>query len=32
MNFGDWTIDIPRPTNGLWIGDTWTIGNRLTLN
>ncbi len=32
MNFGDWTIDIPRPTNGLWIGDTWAIGNRLTLN
>jgi hypothetical protein len=32
MNFGDWTIDIPRPTNGLWIGDTWALGNRLTLN
>jgi hypothetical protein len=32
MNFGDWTIDIPRPTYGLWIGDTWAMNNRLTLN
>ena len=32
FNFGDWTIDIPRPTYGLWIGDTWTVGSRLTLN
>jgi hypothetical protein len=32
MNFGDWTIDIPRPTYGLWIGDTWAVSNRLTLN
>jgi hypothetical protein len=32
MNFGDWTIDIPRPTYGLWIGDTWAMSNRLTLN
>ena len=32
QNFGDWTIDIPRPTYGLWIGDTWAVGNRLTLN
>jgi len=32
MNFGDWTIDIPRPTYGVWIGDTWAISNRLTVN
>lgn len=32
QNFGDWTIDIPRPTYGLWIGDTWALNNRLTLN
>ncbi len=32
LNFGDWTIDIPRPTYGVWIGDTWAIHNRLTLN
>jgi hypothetical protein len=32
QNFGDWTIDIPRPTIGLWIGDTWRLNNQLTLN
>lgn len=32
QNFGDWTIDIPRPTYGVWIGDTWAVSNRLTLN
>jgi hypothetical protein len=32
QNFGDWTIDIPRPTYGLWIGDTWAVSNRVTLN
>jgi len=32
LNFGDWTIDIPRPTYGVWIGDTWALNNRLTLN
>ncbi len=32
MNFGDWTIDIPRPTYGVWVGDTWAVNNRLTLN
>ncbi|MGH9347293.1 MAG: carboxypeptidase regulatory-like domain-containing protein [Vicinamibacterales bacterium] len=32
QNFGDWTIDIPRPTYGIWIGDTWALGSRLTLN
>ena len=32
QNFGDWTIDIPRPTVALWIGDTWKINNSLTVN
>ncbi|MGE0814434.1 MAG: carboxypeptidase regulatory-like domain-containing protein [Vicinamibacterales bacterium] len=32
QNFGDWTIDIPRPTLALWIGDTWKINNSLTVN
>ena len=32
QNFGDWTIDIPRPTFALWIGDTWQLNNRLTIN
>jgi hypothetical protein len=32
QNFGDWTIDIPRPTIALWIGDTWKINNALTVN
>jgi hypothetical protein len=32
MNFGDWTIDIPRPTYGVWLGDTWSINSRITLN
>jgi hypothetical protein len=32
QNFGDWTIDIPRPTYGLWIGDTWAMADRVTLN
>ncbi len=32
QNFGDWTIDIPRPSLALWVGDTWKINNALTLN
>ena len=32
QNFGDWTIDIPRPSIALWIGDTWKINNSLTIN
>ena len=27
MNFGDWTIDIPRPTWAVWFGDTWRMNN-----
>ncbi len=32
QNFGDWTIDIPRPTLALWVGDTWKINNSFTIN
>jgi hypothetical protein len=32
LNFGDWTIDIPRPTVALWFGDTWRTNNQLTVN
>jgi hypothetical protein len=32
QNYGDWTIDIPRPTLALWVGDTWKINNSLTVN
>jgi Carboxypeptidase regulatory-like domain len=29
---GNWSLDIPRPTYGVWIGDTWAVNNQLTLN
>jgi Carboxypeptidase regulatory-like domain len=29
---GDWGIDIPRPTWAVWIGDTWRMRDRLTIN
>lgn len=32
QNFGDWTINIPRPTYAIWLGDTWKINNSLSLN
>jgi hypothetical protein len=32
QNFGDWTIDIPRPTIALWMGDTWKMSSQLTVN
>jgi hypothetical protein len=32
QNFGDWTIDIPRPTWAIWFGDTWSVSDRLTIN
>jgi hypothetical protein len=28
----DWTYYIPRKTYGAWIGDTWKVNGRLTLN
>jgi hypothetical protein len=32
QNFGDWTIDIPRPTWAIWFGDTWRMNEQLTVN
>jgi hypothetical protein len=32
QNFGDWTIDIPRPTWAVWFGDTWRMKEQLTVN
>jgi hypothetical protein len=32
MNFGDWTIDIPRPTWAVFFGDTWRMNSQLTVN
>jgi hypothetical protein len=32
LNFGDWTIDIPRPTVALWFGDTWRMNSEFTVN
>lgn len=31
-NRGDWTLDVPGPTWALWFGDTWRLGNDLSLN
>jgi hypothetical protein len=28
----DWLIDIPRPTFAVWLGDTWRVNDRFTLN
>jgi hypothetical protein len=28
----DWTYNVPRKTYAAWIGDTWTVNSRLTLN
>jgi hypothetical protein len=27
-----WLIDIPRPTIGIWFGDTWRVSDQLTIN
>lgn len=34
INFtqGDWTIDAPRPTYALWVGDNWRPSSQLTIN
>jgi hypothetical protein len=32
INVGDFTIDIPRPTWAIWMGDTWRVSDRLTVN
>lgn len=31
-NCGNYSIDLPRPSWGFWIGDTWTVHDRLTVN
>jgi hypothetical protein len=31
-NRGDWTLDVPGPTWAVWFGDTWRVGNHLTVN
>jgi hypothetical protein len=31
-NRGDWTLDVPGPTGGIWLGDTWLVTNQLTVN
>ena len=28
----DWTYNVPRPMYAGWLGDTWTVNDRLTLN
>ncbi len=28
----EWTYNVPRPRYAIWIGDTWTLNQRLTLN
>jgi hypothetical protein len=28
----DWTYNVPRPMYAGWVGDTWAVNNRLTLN
>ena len=32
QNTGNWNVDIPRPTYGVWIGDNWKVNNALSLN
>jgi len=29
---GDWTIDVPRPTYAVWLGDNWRVSSDLTVN
>ena len=31
-NCGDWEIDLPRDTWAFWLGDTWRVSDKLTLN
>jgi hypothetical protein len=31
-NEEDWTIDIPRPTYAVWLGDNWRATSNLTVN
>jgi hypothetical protein len=29
---GNYSIDLPRPNYGFWVGDTWAMNSRFTLN
>jgi hypothetical protein len=29
---GDWSINVPRPTWAVWLGDNWRVSNNLTVN
>jgi Carboxypeptidase regulatory-like domain len=31
-NAGDWTLDVPGPTWGVWMGDTWRLSSTWTIN
>ena len=31
-NEDDWTIDVPRPTYAVWLGDNWRMNSDLTVN
>ena len=31
-NEADWTIDVPRPTYAIWLGDNWRVRPDLTVN
>ncbi len=31
-NESDWTIDVPRPTYAIWLGDNWRVRSDLTIN
>jgi hypothetical protein len=31
-NESDWTIDVPRPTYAIWLGDNWRVRSDLTVN
>ena len=32
QNVGNWDVDIPRPTYGIWFGDNWRATDNLTIN
>jgi carboxypeptidase family protein len=32
QNEADWTIDVPRPTYAVWLGDNWRVSPQLTVN
>jgi len=32
FNRGDWTLDVPQPTWGVWFGDTWRLRDDLSVN